>query len=76
MRKTYYLFGMFLILLTHTLIMGWMLTNEGKEKANQANKISNDFFDKRNIKLYPVNRIYSDSSLKINRFTNKDFVIK
>ncbi|MBC7654173.1 MAG: hypothetical protein H7098_06810 [Oligoflexus sp.] len=76
MRKTYYLFGMFLILLTHTLIIGWMLTNESKEKAKQANKFNNDIYDKGNIKLYPANRIYSDSILEQNRFNIKDFLVK
>ncbi len=76
MRKTYYLFGMFLILLSHTLIIGWMLTNESREKANQANKVNNDFYDRRNIKLFPANGVYSDSSLKQNKFIIRDFIIK
>ena len=76
MRKSYYLFGMFLILLTHTLILGMMLSDDIKLKANQESKNDIDFFSKRNMKLYPSNRVFADSTLIPNRFSNRNFVIK
>jgi hypothetical protein len=53
-----------------------MLTNESKVKANQESKVNVDFYDRGNIKLYPANRVYIDSTFKLNRLTIKDFVIK
>lgn len=77
MRKSYYLLGMFLILLIHTLIIGLMLTNESKVKVKQASKGNTDFYDKRKINLYPAHHFYVDSTtFKLNSFINKSFVIK
>ncbi|MBK0382631.1 hypothetical protein I5M32_06615 [Pedobacter sp. SD-b] len=74
--KSYYLFGMFIILAAHTVILGTMLANEKKVKASEDNKNNNVFYPKNSIKLYPSNDRYTDSLLKRHQVFVKEFVLK